>query len=353
MKSFKQFIVESNPFYKKDEKDGARLLGSKVPKNFKNDYEKSGTANIIGHPAETHHHIAALSQVLRNPNYETLHHVFTNGDKIVGHTAVSNRLPSIVQPFKSNQEYSDSIDHMRNHMKNIGADGYYMVHNHPNGDPRPSPQDHSFTDGYESLVSGFKGHVIVNHKTFAAIHPRSKKFDDDDEAHDTTDGNGNKWGKYTLHKIDQQDSYDMTHHAKPHDSLGKKVNNPSSIADVAKTFQNPNHATVFGVTPKLSVQAAAHIPLHQLHGDDDVSKLKAHARLRKFIKMTGSGGNVVVGVPHDDDVDKLHHLIHAGLAVDVVSHSGKSARWNGVEPPSKNVVDSLGGSIKQFRKEQT
>ena len=334
MKTFKQFIEESNstPLFKKDIKSGASMLAQSTPKDFNNDYEHSGGASILGHPVENHNHIAALGEVMRNPNYETFHHIYTKDGVVVGHSAISNHLPSKVAITKPEETEEEHLENLRGNMKRTGADGYWLLHNHPSGDPKPSIPDINATMFYEKNVHGFKGHVIVNHKTYSNMKP-----------HDAS------WDRHTIHSIDQDKSYDLANKTKPHDSLGKVVDSPDKVAEIAKTFQNPNHATVMGITPKFRLAAAAHIPLHLLHSGDN--KLKAQARLRKFIKQTGSGGNTMISVPHDDDLAPLSHLVYSGLATDIVSHSGKSIRLSGVHPKTGNKLEDLAGRVKYYNKD--
>lgn len=370
MKSFKQFIIESadKMLFKKDIKAGAKLLAASTPKDFNNDYETSGTANIIGHSADHPKHIAALGQVARNPKYETLHTIYMRGDRVAGHTAISNRLPSVVRPFGSGSDENliTHLDSMRQHMKNIDADGYYLMHNHPNGNPAPSDADHDITDtiAYGSSqqnikgVSGFRGHVIVNHKKFAVIHPIEKEmnpnFFKDNDVKRTYDKNQKLAGNYTIHDINQEKSYDLTNASHPHEVLGTTINHPTKIAEAAKTFQNNNHATVFGATADLKVNAAAHIPLHLLTGKTDKEKLEASARLRKFIKMTGSANNTIISVPTKQHAEDMHHLIHSGLATDIVTHDGVSSRFSGASSPkNQDTALYLGGKVKTYRKDET
>ena len=40
------------------------------------------------------------------------------------------------------------------------SDGYYLIHNHPSGDPEPSSPDVEVTKNLQKNVSGYKGHIM-------------------------------------------------------------------------------------------------------------------------------------------------------------------------------------------------
>jgi len=60
---------------------------------------KEGGASLIGQKVNSAGDLAALAQVLRNPQYETFRVFFTKKGKVVGHTGVSSRLPGASYVF--------------------------------------------------------------------------------------------------------------------------------------------------------------------------------------------------------------------------------------------------------------
>lgn len=334
MKTYRTFITEQRQaLFKKDQAKGAKMLADSTPKDFDNDYHQSGTAKFIGQTANTPKKVAAIAQVARNPHYETFHFLYTKGNKVVGHTAVSNRLPAQVQMFKDHRDQVDTLSDAESHMKHLGADGYWMIHNHPSGNSEPSEADHNLTNFYKEHLPGLRGHVIVNHHTFSSIHP-------------------NSIGTHKTFEINSNKTYDLTHHTMPHDSTNKTITSPKDVAEVAKQFQNPNHATIIGVKSTGHVGAVAHMPLHLLTGKTDAEKTKSLARVRNFIKMTGSGMNTVISVPSTAHVMGMRHLYEKGVALDIVPHDkpDDSAMRMGY---TRTVSDNkdLGGSVKFHRQE--
>ena len=54
-------------------------------------------------------------------------------------------------------------------MYRLGANGYYLQHNHPSGNAKASINDMILTERLSKNVKGFKGHIIVDHGTYAWI----------------------------------------------------------------------------------------------------------------------------------------------------------------------------------------
>lgn len=76
-------------------RSGSTILGSAIASEI----TTRGTATFIGKEINTPSDLAAITQVFRNQKYETLRYFFTSGNKIVGQTGVSSRLPSAAMAF--------------------------------------------------------------------------------------------------------------------------------------------------------------------------------------------------------------------------------------------------------------
>ena len=64
---------------------------------------------------------------------------------------------------------------MKQRMQRLGADGYYLLHNHPSGRPHASPEDLRGTLAFAKKVEGFQGHIIINSGEYAVIEPALTK----------------------------------------------------------------------------------------------------------------------------------------------------------------------------------
>ena len=94
---------------------------------------------LVGKTAKTAGDFATIDQVNRSAKVEGLHFAFTKGNKIIGHMMVATRMPGGVsfgpQLYPQLNQYAQKI----------GAEGYWIAHNHPSGRATPSNADLSFT----------------------------------------------------------------------------------------------------------------------------------------------------------------------------------------------------------------
>ena len=89
--------------------------------------------------------LAEAMQVFRDPRFETFRIVYMQGDRIVAVDGVSSRMAGfsgIKVGKKTDQRY---IAETKQRMKKLNADGYYLVHNHPSGEPDASIADKAET----------------------------------------------------------------------------------------------------------------------------------------------------------------------------------------------------------------
>lgn len=147
------------------------LLGAGIARNF----TEGRPSQLIGQKVESYADVAALAQVYRDPRFETFRVVYMRGDEVVAEQAYTSRLPGAVH---FNQE---SVDRIVADYRSTGADGYYLLHNHPSGVSQPSDADVRFTQKIDaSIQEGFRGHVVIDHNEYSLITPktyRKMRFD--------------------------------------------------------------------------------------------------------------------------------------------------------------------------------
>lgn len=124
---------------------------------------------------ESRKQLVDLCQVFRNPKYETFRVIYMRDDTIVGYESVTSRLPNAVFLFesKSSKPYiadQKGFQEMTHRMYRLGANGYYLMHNHPSGNAKASFEDVCISNKLAKNVKGFKGHLIVDHGTYAWIN---------------------------------------------------------------------------------------------------------------------------------------------------------------------------------------
>lgn len=332
MKTFQTLLSEISsaiPF--RDKNVGAEIVASGYPSDAQQHLDAHKGKKLIGQKVTSQHDLAPLAQAHRDPRYETFHVVYTKDDMVVGHTAITNRLPGMVRLFHDKRHQNESIGHMKEHMSNLGADSYWILHNHPSGNPRPSKEDVQLTSRMGEALPGLRGHVIVNSNKFAHIDPE---------------------GKTRVHEIDGSGTYNLGKHSLPHDVIGKPVMGVNDVVNIGKQFQKEGHATVIGRKADGTVSTVASYPEHLLQHETDLpeskrekKKLEVVARLRRFIQQTGSGGNLVISIKNHENLKKYQHLLDSGIALDVVAHNGYSLN-NGGRPEIDPEL--IGGKLRTF-----
>lgn len=113
-------------------------------------------------------------QVFRNPKFETFRIIYMRNNKIINYESITSKLPNSCNVFriKTKRPYLKDItgfEDINRRMYRLGANGYYLQHNHPSGNAKASIDDMIITERLSKNVKGFKGHIIVDHGTYAWI----------------------------------------------------------------------------------------------------------------------------------------------------------------------------------------
>ena len=256
----------------KEDKENTKKLTSEVSRlrsrlgittratNILEPLEKVGASHFIGQRVKSPEELAVLAQVARDRRFETFRILYTNRqadgtDKIVQYTAVSNKMPGWVNPFFVKDllvyrpEYMTS--YMYGVMRDSGADGYYLLHNHPSSVPYPSKGDLKSTEFFTDNLPGFRGHVIINTEDFGYILPSKKNK------------RGLRYGMQELspsNQIKKDPLYD-----KNFDKLNMKLDGgPGRIPDILKNFaDNKNVVSVFATNYEFQLNALVDIPIEK------------------------------------------------------------------------------------------
>ena len=71
------------------------------------------------------------------------------------------------------QERADWINNTFRQGAFHNADGYFFMHNHPTGDPKPSKQDLNVSEHFFRSIKelNFEGHIIINSNRYSFISP--------------------------------------------------------------------------------------------------------------------------------------------------------------------------------------
>lgn len=307
---------------------GTRILGLGITEPLRRGY-----IDLRGLKAPGVKDVVRLAQVYRNPKFETSRVIWMKGDEIVAVEGISSRLPDASAVFVKRKTASQSFEEMRRRAKRLGADGYYLLHNHPSGRPEPSAEDRALTKLFArggpgiTPVEGFKGHIVINHEEFALI-----------------DGEGyaemRTLGDVRTAKIDP-----LAKPAVEHPLLGTTITDAKDLAKLAKKLEaSPNVAVIIYRT-RSWVRALEEVPLGLLRN----SKALAD-HLRGRLKQFGAQNALSVSFTEDAKVEAvMRDAVRLGYVLDhytaalpysqgAISESGIGSRYRSHEfKPGRRV----------------
>ena len=277
--------------------------------------QRTGSAALVGREVTAPSELAELAQVYRDPRYETFRVFFMRGNEIVHASGVTSRLPDQA-PLIAQGGFDDFAQWLMDTKASSGADGYYLLHNHPSGNPTPSLEDTAITRRIAQRVSGFRSHVVINSNRFAFI---------------TADG-----GTKTREQNFGPDA--LIAPSKPGPLLGRVVNDHERLAAVAKLAQREGYVTIIG-TSKLSVRTVVDVPAHQI----ERSEKYLLGLLRRIIRKSGSTDLFLVG---EGDVvlsDKAGTAYREKLLTEAIATDGRTlSQMEGYRNPlAQRQRDSL------------
>jgi len=211
--------------------------GVRTVQRFIDPIKDKGFVDLRGEKVESAQDLAVLGQTLRDPRYETLRVFYTKGNEVVGMEAVTSRLPGTAMfmegPAKGSatelrERRSRWAYEVRERMRRLEADGYYLMHNHPSGRPEPSRADLDLTQDIASRVPGFKTHVVINSGQYGLIEmkPASEQ-------------------RNTLIAVEAIKELPGRGRAKDDEFLSRvrhTITNPEQLAFFGKTLQVPENA---------------------------------------------------------------------------------------------------------------
>lgn len=348
-------IAAARALFERDRRAGGTLLGSALWKDFT---EGKG-ADLVGQKASTPQELALLAQVLRDPRFETLRFFFLKGDEIVAHSGFSSRMPGTASFLKSRRvarlkdktvrdyipgsepyrqmERATELDvgrrdkELSEMMQRAGADGYYIVHNHPGGNSLPSSNDRGFTRSLSARLPGFKAHVVIDDREYSVLTT----------GRDAQGREGLRADERLTLNVPKRDETPEI----PHDALGRTVLNPNHIAALAKEITRPEgYSSLVGVNSQGRVQALAEVP-------DAILKqgLRAGVRVRHFGKHSGSRRVFVISADRKV-IAAMAPFVKQGIVDDAIPASGgPGLRSLGLEPDTPSGDTEPYRAITSFR----
>jgi DNA repair protein RadC len=127
---------------------------------------KRGFVDYRGITVKSVEDAAEVIAAFRHPKIEQFQIVYLKDNVIVGHQVVSSGMTNAVK-----LDAKLILGRFQSTYGRLQADSYYLGHNHPSGDPKPSREDEIITKKIRDLYKeGFKGHIVTNGEKFAVLN---------------------------------------------------------------------------------------------------------------------------------------------------------------------------------------
>ena len=153
----------------------ARVIYKRLTKPMK----KRGYINLSHRLVNTKDDLVEIAEIFRSTQYETFRLIYMKENKIVGYESISSRVPNYVNVFERNKQGRINTERcvykILSRMNRLGADSYYMVHNHISGEAKASNEDLRTTAFFIKYIKGFLGHLIINNENYSWIYYDEKE----------------------------------------------------------------------------------------------------------------------------------------------------------------------------------
>ena len=186
--------------------------------------------------------LVKVCQTFRNPKYETFRIIYMRDNNIVNYETITSRLPNSCDIFKVKAK-TPFIKNLKGYqdisrrMYRLGANGYYLQHNHPSGNAKASINDMLITLDLDENIKGFKGHIIVDHGTYSWIEK-------DIEKHTLKAINN-----INIESIPNLDSQELI---KDDPLMHKKINSRNDLARIMYDIKHSNHYSCLVLTSAIN-----------------------------------------------------------------------------------------------------
>ena len=332
----------SRSLRKESEKELKRgkIYGLGITRKLVND----GVVSLVGQKAKSAADLAEIAQVLRHHGYEKFHYVYVDdAGNVKFHETVTARLPANAPIFLPEDVHqgNNSGEYLENakrrivdNMRRFGASKFYLIHNHPSGDPTPSKEDFDVTSALvdlknTTLTSSFGGHIVLDHNKYAVI-----------------DGDMNS----AQHVLKNQYKADYYFPEKAHPALGVNVASEDVTQNIADMYGTEAETTAFYLTAKNVVRSVQKI--HDNFKDVDE---KTQMNYLRYCARNVGGLRVILVTSNKGLYDSIKDRINSGSddgILDVVLMKDGRALYPEEKYRANKTPSWLGQEYRSVRVEQ-
>ena len=244
-----------------------------------------------------------VCNIFRDPRYETFRIFYMKNDKIVGQEAITSKIPNAVVVFSRGKDTQNnpirSFERMNNRIKRLGADGYYLAHNHISDSAIPSMEDMDITREFAANVDGFLGHIVLgNSNRYSIIEEDSK-------------------GRILMPKektLEDSIINEVKEKLKENSLYDVRISNRDELVAILKQIQNEKESSTAILTDcKCNIRMVLDIPNKMFN-----QELKNLNGFFKNIARNSGSTRVFIGTKDKDTYNKVLKHIEYGTIKDMV-----------------------------------
>ena len=267
-----QLLKELEDATESDEEGDIKSVAVSFNKEFRADH----AATLVGKTVKSTNDLARLSEIYRDPRYETLRYFMVNREgRIIAQTGVSSRLPGAGAAFPQ----GETLEWIRKFVDKYPGSRLWMQHNHPSGLAVPSTTDVALTQNVAKTFGIHVNHIVIDHDHYGRMIA-------------TPDGTIASNEKIAIpEKMGHDDPLHTP--SKPHALLGRQIVGPSSFVALAKGIERKGgYLTVVGTGgAHAKVKSIGDMPAHLMNNPERLKQ-----QLRRYGVQNGAGRLFIVGV---------------------------------------------------------
>lgn len=280
-------------------------------------FNDTGYIDLSNSRIEKKNDLVNVCNIFRDPRYETFRIFYMKNDKIVGQEAITSKIPNAVVVFKGS--YSNAIrsfEKMNNRIKRLGADGYYLAHNHNSDSAIPSSEDMNITREFAANVDGFLGHIVLgNADKYSIIEEDS-------------------YGRILMPKekvLKTSVLNEMEEKLKDKTLYDVKISNRDELVSILKQVQNEKeYSTAILTDCKCKIRMVLDIPNKMFN--QELENLNGF--FKNLARNSGST-RVFIGTKDTDTYNNVMKHLKYGTIKDIVCFDN-----NGDLIPTEDILDS-------------